>query len=59
MIQRCHNPRNPQYASYGGRGITVCERWRSKFENFYADMGCRPASGMSVDRRDNNEDASE
>lgn len=51
MVQRCHNSRNARYADYGGRGITVCERWRD-FVNFYADMGERPA-GRSLDRIDN------
>lgn len=52
MIQRCTNPNNPDYKSYGARGITICERWRT-FENFYEDMGKRP-DGMSLDRIDNN-----
>lgn len=51
MINRCFNERNKGYPQYGGRGITVCERWRS-FENFLADMGERPA-GMSIERIDN------
>ena len=52
MIQRCTNQRHPKYPRYGGRGITVCERWRS-FENFYADMGARPSPLHSIDRIDN------
>jgi hypothetical protein len=51
MRQRCRNPRNPRWADYGGRGITICERWNS-YANFLADMGERPA-GMSLERIDN------
>jgi hypothetical protein len=51
MIQRCTNPKNPSYPDWGGRGITICERWR-KFENFLADMGERP-EGTTLDRIDN------
>lgn len=51
MIQRCHNPANRSYARYGGRGIHVCNRWRS-WSSFRADMGL-PAPGLSLERRDN------
>lgn len=52
MIDRCGNPKRSEYADYGGRGIAVCLRWQS-FENFFADMGCRPSPKHSLDRRDN------
>lgn len=51
MKQRCLNPNNKRWASYGGRGITVCERWLV-FENFYADMGAQP-QGLTLDRVNN------
>lgn len=50
MIQRCTNSNRDNYPYYGGRGIEVCERWRS-FDNFLADMGERPES-MTLDRID-------
>lgn len=52
MVARCHNPRHPNYPTYGGRGITVCDRWRASLDAFAADMGPRPA-GHTVDRIDN------
>jgi len=52
--QRCHNPNAPKYFRYGARGIKVCKRWRDSFENFYADMGPRPSSCRSIERKDNN-----
>lgn len=52
IIQRCHNPKAPAYGEYGGRGITVCQRWLDSFESFLADMGERP-EGLTLDRIDN------
>lgn len=51
MKQRCINRRDPSYVRYGGRGITVCERWLS-FENFITDMGWKP-EGLTLERLDN------
>lgn len=51
MRERCLNVRNKAYPGYGGRGITICERW-DNFENFLADMGECP-NGYSIDRIDN------
>jgi hypothetical protein len=48
MRKRCENPRDEAWPDYGGRGITVCERWQ-KFENFYADMGACP-DGFEIER---------
>ncbi len=55
MTQRCKNPNNQAYKNYGGRGITICDRWQGKngFINFLEDMGERP-EGLSIDRIDNN-----
>jgi hypothetical protein len=53
MRNRCRNPRNQRYASYGGRGSTVDPRWDS-FEQFVADMGPQPTPQHTVDRIDNN-----
>lgn len=56
MKDRCLNPNSDNYPSYGGRGITVDDRWIGKygFENFIMDMGPRP-KGTTLDRYPNNE----
>ena len=51
MVSRCSNPKQPGWKHYGGRGITVCERWR-EFANFLADMGEAPV-GTQIDRTNN------
>lgn len=53
MISRCRNPNVKEYKHYGGRGITVAERWL-EFANFFADMGERPSPLHSLDRINNN-----
>lgn len=53
MRNRCTNPNDRNYKNYGGRGITLCERWQA-FPSFYADMGSRPSSRHSIERLDNN-----
>lgn len=56
MFDRCENPKDAAYYRYGGRGITICDRWREPngqgFANFLKDMGERP-DGRSIDRIDN------
>lgn len=51
--QRCYNPKHNAYKNYGGRGITVCERWLNSFDNFLADMGEAPSKNHSIDRINN------
>lgn len=52
MLKRCYNKRCVEYKKYGAKGITVCDEWKESFEAFYRDMGPRPSSIHSIDRRD-------
>jgi hypothetical protein len=54
MKARCYRPTKKHFAKYGGRGVTVCDRWRDSFEMFLADMGQRPSAKHSLDRKDVN-----
>jgi len=53
MKQRCTNTKYKNYHLWGGRGITMCNRWLNSFENFYEDMGSQPAKRMGIDRINN------
>ena len=56
MIERCCNPQTTGYSNYGGRGITICPRWRNSYEDFLEDMGRKPfpPSDYHLDRIDSN-----
>jgi hypothetical protein len=53
MIDRCYRPKAKEFERYGGRGISVCDKWRHNFSAFLADMGLRPHAKMQLDRRSN------
>lgn len=50
MLSRCRNKNASGWENYGGRGITVCQRWLT-FENFFADMGEKPSAAHSIERK--------
>jgi len=54
MHARCYNPRELCYSNYGGRGITICERWKNNFSAFWEDMQDGYADDLEIDRIDNN-----
>lgn len=51
--KRCLNPNDSAYKNYGGRGITICDRWRDSYEDFLSDVGRAPSKHYSIDRIDN------
>ena len=53
MTQRCTNPKNEAWRNYGGRGITVCDRWLNSFVAFVQDMGRKPDAALTIERIDN------
>lgn len=53
MKARCLDSDHDSYKWYGGRGITICDRWLASFEAFLADMGARPSLKHSIDRINN------
>lgn len=53
MRSRCTNPNHPRFKDWGGRGITICDRWMESFENFWADMGPTYSEGLAIERVDN------
>lgn len=54
MKSRCYNVSANCYDNYGGRGISVCDTWKDDFTVFYKDMGPRPSSKHTIERKDNN-----
>lgn len=54
MKVRCCDQKDPSWPIYGGRGVTICDRWLKSFKAFVEDMGERPADKHSLDRIDNN-----
>lgn len=54
IVSRCTNPEDRAYPNYGGRGISVCEKWKNSIDLFIEDMGDRPSLKHSIDRIDNN-----
>lgn len=51
--RRCYNPNFKDFKNYGGRGIKMCDEWKSSFSNFYNSLGQRPTPKHQIDRIDN------
>lgn len=50
MIRRCYDTTHISYPFYGGKGVSVCQRWLDSVANFYADIGPRPSPKHTLDR---------
>jgi len=53
MRRRCSDQNCKDYKNYGARGIKICERWGDNFAAFFSDMGSRPSSAHTIERKDN------
>ena len=53
MIYRCTDVKRNRWQYYGGRGVTVCDRWLNDYDAFCDDVGPHPGKGMSLDRYPN------
>jgi hypothetical protein len=56
MLARCNNPGNDAFQWYGAKGIGVCEKWRSDFAAFLADLGRKPNPNLVLGRIDKDGD---
>lgn len=54
MRNRCYSPESEHFNRYGGRGITVCDKWKNDFDSFFYDVGPRPSNQYSIHRINNN-----
>lgn len=54
MLDRCENKKNSVFSRYGGRGITVCVKWKKSFKAFLSDVGLKPSKEHTLERKDNN-----
>jgi hypothetical protein len=54
LFDRCYRPACPGYKDYGARGITICDRWKESFENFWEDMKDGYADDLTIERKDSN-----
>ena len=58
LKKRCYNPNTRHFRNYGGRGVKVCDRWLTSFENFLSDMGASFRPGLTIERINNDGDYS-